>query len=196
MGKLPNTLCWLNPFLPKGPPMTLPDPYKRFFRTQLRFALIMVVVALLTGILFQESGKKVHLTAAVPVGAHLEYVLGLALVHGHTFLIGVLLPLALTWMLHLGLTLGFPPVPPLTLKATTALFLPSAVVVITLMLLKGYHFVLGVRHGNSDFALLGHTFLGTNPALRITLYGLSHTLMAAGLGIFVVSLWRSLNART
>ena len=175
--------------------MILPDHYKRFFRVHLRFALIMIGVALVTGILFQESGKKVHLSEAVPVGAHLEYVLGLALVHGHTFLIGVLLPLALTWMLQLGLTLGFPPVAPLPLKAATNLFLPCAVVVVLLMLLKGYHFVLGVRHGIVDFNLLNQSFLGSHHAFRAAAYGLSHTLMAAGLGIFAVSLWRSMGTK-
>ena len=175
--------------------MILPEHYKRFFRIHLRFALVMIGVALLTGILFQESGKKVHISEAVPVGAHLEYLLGLALVHGHTFLIGVLLPLALTWMLQLGLLLGCPPVPARPLKAATTLFIPSAVVVVLLMLLKGYHFVLGVRHGTLDFALLGQSFLGCNHLVRMAVYGLSHTLMAAGLGIFAVALWRSMAAK-
>ena len=170
--------------------MPIPDHYRRFFRTHLRFALLMIGVGLLTGILFQESGKKVHLTAVVPVGAHLEYVLGLALVHGHTFVLGVLLPLALTWMLQLGLTLGFPPVSARALKASTALFLPSVSVVLILMLLKGYHFVLGVRHG-LGFDQLSHSFLGGSPGLRAAIYGLSHTVLAISLAVFALSLWRS-----
>lgn len=171
--------------------MHLPDSYRRFFRIHLRFALIMIGMGLLTGILFQESGKKVHLTEAVPVGAHLEYLLGLALVHGHTFLIGVLIPMALTWILQLTLTLGCQPVSPRVLKATTAIYLPSASVVVGLMLLKGYHFVLGARHGET-FAQLSGTFLGANPALRAAVYGLTHTALALGLGIFAVGVWRSL----
>jgi hypothetical protein len=170
--------------------LSLPEHYRRFFRLHLRFALVMIAVGLLTGILFQESGKKVHFTESVPVGAHLEYVLGLALVHGHTFLIGVLVPLALAWILHLGLSLGCPPVSPLALKATSAFYLPSATVVVTLMLLKGYHVVLGVRHGEG-LALLSQSFLGSS-ALRGAVYGLSHTALAVGLGIFAVSVWRSL----
>ena len=176
--------------------MSFPEHYRRFFRTQLRFALVMIAVALLTGILFQESGKKVHITEAVPVGAHLEYVLGLALVHGHTFMVGVLLPLALTWMLQLALSLGFPPVSPLALRATNALYLPGALAVVVLMLVKSYHFVLGVRHGQTDFNLLNQSFLGANHALRGAVYGLSHAVMAAGLAVFAISLWRVMGLST
>ena len=174
--------------------MSLPDHYRRFFRTQLRFALLMMAVALLTGICFQESGKKVHIDAAVPVGAHLEYILGLALVHGHTFLIGVLVPLALTWMLQLGLNLGLPPLSPLSLRTATALYVPGALAVVALMLVKSYHFILGVRHGVTDFNLLNQSFLGGGHALRAGLYGASHAAMAAGLAVFAVGFWRSLDA--
>ena len=174
--------------------MSLPASYREFLRIHLRFALIMIAVALLTGISFQESAKKVHITASVPVGAHLEYILGLALVHGHTFLLGVLIPLALTWMLQLGLTLGCPPVSPLALRATMAFYLPGATTVVLLMLLKSYHFVLGVRHGQVDFTALNQSFIGSAPALRAAVYGLSHAAMGAGLVIFAVSFWRSMNA--
>ena len=175
------------------PDVTLPEPYKRFYRTHLRFAIIMVVIALLAGICFQESGKKVHITEAVPVGAHLEYVLSLALVHGHVFLVGVLLPLAFTWMLHLGLVLGLEPVSRRTLALTTGFYLPGSVLTIVLMLLKGYHLVLGVRHGALDFNKLNEAFLGA-PQVRAGLYGLGHFVMALGLGILLAGLWRSLGS--
>jgi hypothetical protein len=175
--------------------MSLPDHYRTFFRTHLRFALVMIAVALLTGICFQESAKRVHVTASVPVGAHLEYVLGLALVHGHTFILGVLMPLAFTWILQMGLSLGFPPISRLALRATTALYLPGALAVVVLMLLKSYHFVLGVRHGQTDFNELNQSFMGASHGLRAGVYGASHAAMAAGLGLFAVSIWRAMDAR-
>jgi succinate dehydrogenase/fumarate reductase cytochrome b subunit len=176
-------------------PPSLPETYRRFYRTHLRFALVMIVVALLAGICFQESGKKVHITEAVPVGAHLEYVLSLALVHGHIFLVGVLLPLAFTWMLHLTAALGLEPVPGRTLSLATALYLPGNILTIILMLLKGYHLVLGVRHGAVDFNALNGSFLGSSQALRAGLYGLSHLAMGAGLCLLAAGLWRSLRTR-
>ena len=175
--------------------MPLPGSYQRFYRTHLRFALIMLLVGLLAGICFQESSKKVHISAMLPVGAHLEYILSLALVHGHVFLGGVLLPRAFTWMLHLGLTLGLEPLTPKTLAWTTALYLPGSVLTIALMLLKGYHLVLGVRHGALDFNQLNAAFLGSSHLLRAGAYGLGHTVMAVGLGILGMGLWRSLGSR-
>jgi hypothetical protein len=172
----------------------LPAQYQRFYRTHLRFALMMILVALLAGICFQESGKKLHITEALPVGAHLEYLLGLALVHGHIFLVGVLLPLAFTWMLHLALALGLDPLPARTLNWTTACYLPGAVLTITLMLLKGYHLLLGARHGMLDYNKLDAAFLG-GPLVRAAAYGLGHFVMAVGLGFLGVGLWRTLGKR-
>jgi len=175
--------------------LNLPEHYKRFYRTQLRFALSMMVVALLAGICFQESGRKVLITEAVPVGAHLEYLLSLALVHGHIFLIGVLLPLAFTWMLHLTQSLGLEPVSPRSLTWTSALYIPGTILTIALMLLKGYHLVLGVRHGATDFNKLNEAFLGSSHLLRAGVYGLGHFVMALGLGILVAGVWRTLRTR-
>ena len=172
--------------------MILPEPYKRFYRTHLRFALVMIVVALLAGISFQESAKKVHITAEVPVGAHLEYILSLALLHGHVFLVGVLVPLACTWMVHLTLVLGLGTVSGRSLGWSAGLYLPGAVLTVLLMLLKGYHLVLGVRHGTLDFNQLNSTFL--TPALRAGSYGLAHALMGAGLAILVLAMFRSMGA--
>ncbi len=172
--------------------MSLPDHYRRFCRLHLRFALIMIGVALLAGISFQESGKKVLISPEVPAGAHLEFLLTLALVHGHAFLVGVLLPLAFAWMVHLSLLLGGKAVSERSLAWTSALYLPGAVLTILLMLFKGYHRVLGVRHGTHDLAILNDQFMFSNHALRAGTYGLAHGLMGLGLGILVVSLWRNL----
>lgn len=179
-----------------GAPMNLPEPYRRFYRTHLRFALIMLLFGLLLGISFQESTGKMPISEAVPAGMHLESIMALALVHGHAILIGVVMPLAALWALHIGLLLGAAPLSARSLKWTSALYIPGAVVSVLLMLWKGYHFVLGVRHGTLDLALLNHTFLFGSHALRAALYGASHTAMALGLGILGVGLWRSLNTES
>ena len=61
--------------------MTMPDYYGKFYRLYLRFSIVMLVVALLMGIMFQESAKKAPVSAALPAGAHLESIINLALVH-------------------------------------------------------------------------------------------------------------------
>jgi hypothetical protein len=175
--------------------LNLPGHYKRFYRTHLRFALVMMAIALLAGISFQESGRKVLVTPAVPVGAHLEFLLALALVHGHAFLTGVVLPLAFAFMLHLERALDCPPLSERSLSWTTRLYLPGAAATVLLQLLKGYHLVLGVRHGAVDFTRLNDAFLGGNHAIRAGVYGLAHGAMGLGMAIVGLGLWRSLKVR-
>lgn len=174
--------------------MSQPEHYRRFYLTHLRFALTMVLTALLAGICFQESGRKLAVSTAVPAGAHLAFLLDLALVHGHLFMIGVLLPLAFTWMLHLALELGHPPLSRRALGLATAFYLPGASLTGLLMLVKGYHLLLGARHGMTDFARLDAAFLGASHLLRTGLFGLAHAAMGAGFAILGAGLWRTLGA--
>ena len=172
--------------------MNIPDHYRALTRVWLRFALVMIVVALLAGLSFEESAKHAPVSAALPAGAHMEAILPLALVHGHAFLIGAVLPLVLVFMLHLGLSMGFRPVGLRALTWATRLYLPGAALSVALMLYKGYHWVLGVRFGHTDFAAWNAAFFGGNAALRAAIYGLAHTIMSIGLGILVVAFWRSM----
>lgn len=171
---------------------TIPGSYRAVFRVYLRFAVIMIFVGLLTGVLFQESAKKTPFSEVLPAGLHMETVIHLALLHGHAFLIGVIIPLAITWMLYLGLMLGYAPVGEKSLKVGSWLYLPAAVVVVFLMIYKGYHFQLAVRHGNLNFQQIHESFFWGNHALRAAVYGLSHTAMAIGLGTIAVSFWQSM----
>lgn len=172
--------------------MEIPSHYKPIYRAYLRFSLAMMVVAMLLGIAFQESAKKAPISAVLPAGAHLESTINLALVHGHAFLIGVLIPLAITWILYLGLSLGFAPLSEKALKLATRLYLPASAVAVLLMLYKGYHILLGVRSGITDLSQLDSTLFMGSHALRAAAYGLTHTAMAAGLFIFVFSFWKSM----
>jgi hypothetical protein len=144
------------------------------------------------GILFQESAKKTPFSESLPPGVHLETVINLALVHGHAFLIGVLIPLAVVWMLYLGQALGYRPVSPKTLRICTNHYLPAAACAILLMLYKGYHYQLGVRGGQMDFAVLDQTYFFGNHILRAATYGIVHTVMAVGLGWLVISFWKTI----
>jgi hypothetical protein len=172
--------------------MTIPGSYRAVFRIYLRYAVIMIFVGLITGVLFQESAKKTPFSEVLPPGLHMETVIHLALLHGHAFLIGVLIPLAVTWMLYLGLALGYAPVGERSLKIGSWLYLPASVVAVFLMIYKGYHFQLGVRQGNLDFQALNESLFMGNHALRAAVYGITHTAMAVGLGTIAVSFWRSM----
>lgn len=172
---------------------SLPDYYRPVLRTLLRYAIATGVFGLLIGIAFQESAHKLPFSAA-PAGLHLEAILPLALVHGHVFVLGVLLPLGLAGALVLGLRCGGRPVGPRALSWLTLGFLPFAALTILLQLFKGYFILLAVRHGQHDMAAVDAAFLGGSAALRYGIYAVIHTGMGVTLGVFLVALWRSLRA--
>jgi hypothetical protein len=176
--------------------MEIPSHYRPVYRTYIRFSLVMMVLALLLGIAFQESAKKTPISEALPAGMHLEATINLALVHGHAFLIGVLVPLAITWISYLGLSLGFAPLSEKSWNWATRLYLPGSAMAVVLMLYKGYALLLGVRNAHGaeiDLAAISQSMFMGSHALRASVYGLTHTAMAVGVFIFVVSFWKTMN---
>lgn len=172
--------------------MNIPEHYRKTFRVYLKFAVIMLVVGLLMGIMFQESAKKTPFSE-YPAGLHIETIFNLAMVHGHTFLIGALIPLATVWMLYLGLLLGHPPMSEKALRIGSWLYLPAAVGAVLLLLYKGYHFQLSVRGGETDFAVINEALFLGNHALRAAAYGITHSALAIGLGMILFGFWKTLN---
>ncbi|MBX2861043.1 MAG: DUF2871 family protein [Vampirovibrio sp.] len=171
--------------------MLIPDHYQLFYRRFIRFACWMVFFALLSGILFQESTRKIPM-GEFPPGIHWEAVYHLALLHGHAFLIGTLIPLAVLAMLQFGLLLGGKEISGKVLTWGGWLYLLGAFLSITLMLYKGYHYVLSIRFGELDFAVIHHGLFGGLEMGRHLVYGVSHVGMSVGLIILVVGVLRSL----
>ena len=172
----------------------LPPHYCSTIRTALRFALVMVVVSLLAGILFQESSKKLGYDI-LPAGPHLEAVLNLGLVHGHSFVIGVLIPIAMAGALVLArCACGGRELRSKTLKWLTRGYLPFATFSLALLLYKGYHVLLAARGGEKNFEVIYAGLFDGVTALRHALYGISHTGMAVSLAVFSIALFRSLGA--
>jgi len=170
----------------------LPPHYRSTIRTLLRYAVVMVVFALLVGVAFQESSKQLGYDR-LPAGAHLEAILTLGLVHGHSFTIGVLIPISMAGALVLALRacggreLGSKP-----LRWLTRGYLPFATLSLALLLYKGYHVLIAARGGETDFEVIYSGLFGGVTALRHALYGVVHTGMAVSLVVFCIALFRSL----
>ncbi len=163
----------------------------RTIRILIRFAIVMGILALLVGVSYQESAKKLPFST-MPGGEHLEAVIHLALVHGHFFTLGVLLPLTLAGAMALGRKTGGAEVPAWAQKTLIFGYLPFAAASLALQLYKGYHFLLMARAGERDFAVIDAAFMGGSHAARAASYGLVHSAMGITLGVFLVALWRSL----
>jgi hypothetical protein len=131
-------------------PTSYPDHYVQTVRTLLRFALIMMIVSLLSGILFQESSKKLPHQPVAEGFSRWDATVHLALVHGHAMMIGVLVPVALAGMLHLARACGGRTVNPRPLALARRLYLPAAAATLALMLYKSYHILLSARWGKTD----------------------------------------------
>lgn len=163
-------------------------------RTLIRYAVVMAIFGLLIGIAYQESAKKLPYEA-MPGGQHLEAVIHLALVHGHVFTLGVLLPLAMAGALVLAGKAGGAAVPAWAQRTLTRGYLTFAAISLALQLYKGYHFLLMARGGERDFAVIDEAFMGGTHAVRYVVYAVVHSGMGITLGAFLVALWRSLGRR-
>ena len=169
----------------------LPSHYPPAIRTLLRYAIAMAFVGLLSGVLFQESAKKLPYADATP-GLHLEATIHLALLHGHVFLTAVVLPLTLAFSLVVARRIGGAPVGTRSLSFLTRGYLPFLTLSLALMLYKGYHVLLAVRGGATDLGAVSGDLFGGQAAVRHAVYGVVHTAMAVSLGVFLVGMWRSL----
>jgi len=175
-------------------PPEYPPHYAALTRVVLKYSTVMTVIALLTGVAYQESAKKLALGSLNP-GLRIEATLRLALVHGHMMVTGVLVPIAMLGALFMARTVSGRNVKPLTTKLLSRGYLPFVTGTIVLMLLKGYHFLLAVRGGEHDLAIVDAGFLGMSPMVRHALYGFVHTGMAATLCLFLFGLWRALRPK-
>ena len=171
------------------------SPYRDVIRTVLRYAVVMAIIALLVGISFQESAKKLPFSEA-PAGVRLEAVIHLALVHGHVFVMAVLMPLALAGALVLARLIGGRELSRRGLRWLTWGYLPFAAASLILQLYKGYHVLLMARAGERDFAVIDAAFMGGSHVLRYGIYALAHAGMGITLGVFLVLLWLSLPRKT
>lgn len=173
------------------PSPDLPLHYRRSLTTLLRFAAVMTVIGLLSGVLFQESAKRLGLDEVSP-GLHLAATQGLAVLHGHVMLIAVLMPIAMAGALLIARRVGGRELGSKPLAWLTIGYLPFACITLALILYKGYHVLLAVRGGERNFATIDADFFGGLTGARYGVYGIAHVGMAVPLSVFVIALWRSL----
>jgi hypothetical protein len=171
----------------------VPGHYRSTVRTLLKFAIVATVVAFLAGVAFQESQKKLSYADAAP-GLRLEAILSLALVHGHIFVTAVLIPIAMACVLFLARKIGGAELTRSSLAYLTRGYLPAVTVTLLLMLYKGYHVLLAVRHGTTDLAAVDASYFGGSLALRHGVYAVTHITMSVALIVFLVRVWISLRA--
>jgi hypothetical protein len=170
----------------------LPDYYKATVNTLLRFALLMLSLGLIAGIIYAESAKKVAMGAFDPLVVF-QANYNLSLLHGHTLMFGVFIPLSVLALLVTPvLLLGTKPVGAGALSWFKKLYIPGALASVALLLYKAYAVQFMVRGGSSDFANIDHLLFQGNHTLRTIMYAVPHTAYGVALFIVVIAIYRSL----
>ena len=86
---------------------------------------------------------------------------------------------------------GGKPISNALLQAAFWLYVVGCVMALVLIFYKGYHVVGHVQAGNYDLADIHARMFGGSRALRAISHAVSHTVLAAGMGIFGWAFWQS-----
>lgn len=175
--------------------MPIPSHYRSFYVRFIKFSLIMLVFGGFAGVLFQEMTGKIKFAELAP-GVHLEALYRLALVHGHSFLIGAVMPIVWIAILEVCRKLGCREVSEKSLAWVFWTYLTGCASVIGLLLYKGVHYVVCVKRGERDFDAIHASIFGGVRWLRAIAYASAHTIATIALVIFAVVIWRSLATRS
>lgn len=155
---------------------------QKLFQKQIIFASVMSVLALLMGLVYREVSRVFF--AKLTLEQQLVYGHDMSLVHGHTFLLGAVIPLVLA-----GFTLIV--LPALTEKRLKNInirfnaYMVAASVALALMVYKGLAFIMGA--GLPLETIDAGLFWG-NRILRGILFGLSHVTIFWSVGEMMVGL--------
>jgi len=155
---------------------------QNLFRKQIVFSTIMIVVALIMGLVFREVSRLFFQNLTLE--QQLIYGHDMGLVHGHTFLLGVVIPLVLASFTLIVL-------PDLTEKRLQnmnirfSVYMIAATVALALMVYKGLAFIMGA--GLPLETIDAGLFWG-NRILRGVLFGLSHVTIFWSVGEIMAGL--------
>lgn len=196
----------------------VPPHYRATIKALLRFALVGLCFGVGLGIwwtglrkqlhfvehghgpvLYDSDAAKAELAAegfksarvGLPPGFLFEAGMDLKFAHGHVILLTGVLPLVFAAALHLCAVYGGKPIARGKLVAFFWFYVPGAAGAATLMAYKGLVQFQHITAGEFDLSAIDKgMFLGSR-ALRGASYGISHTILAIGLGILVHGLWQS-----
>jgi hypothetical protein len=163
---------------------------QKLFRKQIIFAAIMSVLALIMGLVYREVSRVFF--EKLTMEQQLVYGHDMSLVHGHTFLLGAVIPLVLA-----GFTLIV--LPMLTEKRLKNMnirftaYMVAASVALALMVYKGLAFIMGA--GLPLETIDAGLFWGDR-VLRGILFGLSHVTIFWSVGEMMAGLALSTRVKT
>jgi nitric oxide reductase large subunit len=153
-----------------------PPLAKRLFAHQIRFAGVMSILALVLGLVYREVSRG--FLKSLSYEQELLYGHNMSLVHGHTFLLGAVIPIVLALLTLLVL----PNLPEKRLKNLNIRFdvyMAAASVALALMIYKGLAFIAGA---GQPLEVIDASLFWGNRILRGILFGVSHATIFWAVG--------------
>jgi hypothetical protein len=155
---------------------------QKLFRKQIVFSTIMIVVALIMGLVYREVSRVFF--QKLTMEQQLIYGHDMSLIHGHTFLLGVAIPLVLacfTLIVLPGLTEKR--LKNMNIRFTAYMF--AASVALALMVYKGLAFIMGA---GLPLETIDTGLFWGNRVFRGILFGLSHVTIFWSVGEIMMGL--------
>jgi hypothetical protein len=162
-----------------------PPLVQKLFSAQIRYAAIMSILALVMGLVYREVSRPFF--KALSPDQQLLYGHNMSLVHGHTFLLGAVIPITLALLT----LLTFHNLDEKRLKNMNIRFnayIVASLVALALMVYKGLAFIFaaGLPLATIDTGL----FFGS-PVLRGILFGASHLAIFWAIGEYMAGILRA-----
>jgi len=150
----------------------------------IRFAIIMLIVVLIVGLFYREYSRKFlfkyPMTTQTSVGHHLS------LAHGHTALLGTIIPFFLAFLIFIIKGSDRDNEIFRTLKKVFGFYIIGALASLFLLYYKGSAIIyLFQRSPELSLEAIDKTLFFGNELLRLLLYFLSHTIFGVSLVYFL-----------
>lgn len=187
----------------------LPPHYLTVSRRLIRFAAVWFVLGTVMGIVSTQYQSKLKFTreahgaphadtdakgreiTRLPPGYNWEVGFDLRISHGHFIVIGAVIPLCVAATLLLLHACGGKPIGAGLLHTAFWLYVVGCLSALVLIFYKGWYVVTSVQGGEYDLATIGETMFAGSRAIRAMAHALSHTILAAGMGVFAFAFWKS-----
>ncbi len=157
----------------------------RFYKLIITYIMVMLVVALAIGVVYREVSKAY--LSDKELEQQIMYSYFLSLCHGHTFMVGVLIPTAILVAIYVIDSRNLGKINYGSLRKAFLLYIVSAIGIISLLLYKG----ISITTSGTSLTQAYNSLYGGNVALRESVYGLIHLLLGISIVWIVIIILRS-----
>lgn len=161
----------------------------KFYKLIITYIMIMLIVALAIGVVYREVSKAY--LSDKELEQQIMYSYFLSLCHGHTFMVGVLIPTAILVVVYVIESRNLGRINYSSLRKAFLLYMVSAIGIVSLLLYKG----ISITISDTSLTQAYNSLYGGNLALRESVYGIIHLLLGISIVWIVVIILRSLGKK-